>query len=137
MRIAHFTLLGYFNYGQTLQKFALQHTLKKFADSVEVLWRNGGGGNRNHHNNYYDRDYYDRGRGGGFSFRQWFTKKFKKKTPDIKVSWGGKYEKDFNYRQKKQQEEEELNNILDKVKKSGYANLTDDEKRRLFDMSQK
>lgn len=44
MRIAQFTLLGYFNYGQTLQKFALQHTLKKFADSVEVLWRSSGGG---------------------------------------------------------------------------------------------
>lgn len=102
-----------------------------------LYWRNGGGGNSNHHNNYYDRDYYDRGRGSGFSFRNWITKKFKKKTPDIKVSWGGKYEKDFNYRQKKQQEEKELNNILDKVKKSGYANLTDEEKRRLFDMSQK
>lgn len=39
MRIAQFTLLGYYNYGQTLQRFALQHTLKKFADSVEVIWR--------------------------------------------------------------------------------------------------
>lgn len=38
LRIAQLTLLGYFNYGQTLQKFALQHTLKKFADFTEVLW---------------------------------------------------------------------------------------------------
>ena len=38
MRIAQITLTGYFNYGNMLQKFALNHTLKKFADDVEVLW---------------------------------------------------------------------------------------------------
>ena len=38
MRIAQLTLTGYFNYGNMLQKFALHHTLKKFADVVEVLW---------------------------------------------------------------------------------------------------
>lgn len=38
MRIAQLTLNGYFNYGNMLQKFALNHTLKKFADVVEVLW---------------------------------------------------------------------------------------------------
>ena len=102
-----------------------------------LYWRNGGGRNGNRHNNYYDRDYYDHGQGGGFNFRQWFTKMFEKKKPDIKVTWGSKYEKDFAYRQKKQEDEEELNRILDKVKKSGYSNLTDEEKRRLFDMSQK
>ena len=102
-----------------------------------LYWRNGGGRNGNRHNNYYDRDYYDHGQGGGFNFRQWFTKMFEKKKPDIKVTWGSKYEKDFAYRQKKQEEGEELNRILDKVKKSGYSNLTDEEKRRLFDMSQK
>ena len=103
-----------------------------------LYWRNGGGRNSsNRHNNYYDRDYYDRGQGGGFGFRQWFAKKFGKKTPDIKVTWGGKYEKDFSYQQRKREEEAELDRILDKVKKSGYSNLTDEEKKRLFDMSQK
>lgn len=38
MRIAQITLNGYFNYGNILQKFALNHTLKKFADTAEVLW---------------------------------------------------------------------------------------------------
>jgi len=103
-----------------------------------LYWRNGGGRNSsNRHNNYYDRDYYDRGQGGGFGFRQWFAKKFGKKNPDIKVTWGGKYEKDFSYQQRKREEEAELDRILDKVKKSGYSNLTDEEKKRLFDMSQK
>ena len=51
------------------------------------------------------------------------------------MTYGGKYQQDFSYRQRKQEEEEELNRILDKVKKSGYANLTEAEKRRLFDKS--
>ena len=38
MRVAQLSLYGYYNYGQTLQRFALQHTLKKFADFVEFLW---------------------------------------------------------------------------------------------------
>lgn len=38
MRVAQITPNGYFNYGNILQKFALQHTLKKFADHVETLW---------------------------------------------------------------------------------------------------
>ena len=38
LRIAQLTLDGYFNYGTILQKFALHHTLKKFADFTEVRW---------------------------------------------------------------------------------------------------
>lgn len=38
MRIAQLTLTGYFNYGNMLQKFALHHTLKKFADFAEIIW---------------------------------------------------------------------------------------------------
>ena len=38
MRIAQLSLEGYFNYGNILQKFALHHTLKKFADFVEFLY---------------------------------------------------------------------------------------------------
>ena len=39
MRIGQLTLNVYDNYGNILQKYALHRTLKKFADSVEVLWR--------------------------------------------------------------------------------------------------
>ena len=38
MRIAQISMYGYNNYGQTLQRFALQYTLKKFADFAEFLW---------------------------------------------------------------------------------------------------
>ena len=102
-----------------------------------LYWRNGGGSSNRSHRNYYDRNYYDKSSSGFSNFRRWFSKKFTRKDPDIKVSYGGKYEQDFSYRQRKQEEEEELNRILDKVKKSGYTNLTDEEKKRLFDMSQK
>ena len=102
-----------------------------------LYWRNGGGSSNRSHRNYYDRNYYDKSSSGFSNFRRWFSKKFTRKDPDIKVSYGGKYEQDFSYRQRKQEDEEELNRILDKVKKSGYTNLTDEEKKRLFDMSQK
>ena len=42
LRIAQLTLNGYSNYGNILQKFALHHTLKKFADLTEVLWIDAG-----------------------------------------------------------------------------------------------
>jgi hypothetical protein len=38
MRIAMLTLNVYDNYGNMLQKYALYRTLKKFAETVEVLW---------------------------------------------------------------------------------------------------
>lgn len=38
MRVAMLTLNVYDNYGNMLQKYALYRTLKKFADTVEVLW---------------------------------------------------------------------------------------------------
>ena len=38
MRIALLTLNVYDNYGNMLQKYALYRTLKKFAETVEVLW---------------------------------------------------------------------------------------------------
>lgn len=42
MRIAQLTLDGYENYGQVLQRYALQRVLKNFADFVEVLWHQKG-----------------------------------------------------------------------------------------------
>lgn len=44
---------------------------------------------------------------------------------------------DADYNQQRANDMRELDEILDKVKKSGYTSLTEDEKRRLFDKSQK
>jgi hypothetical protein len=98
-----------------------------------LYWRNGGGnsynngryGNYGSHNNTWD------------NFRNRFTAMFKKKEPHIDIRYGGRYNQDAAYRQQKKQNEEELNRILDKVKKSGYDGLTPEEKKRLFDITRK
>lgn len=47
MRVAQVTFNAYNNYGNVLQKYALQQTLKKFVDFTEVLWFNGNISNSN------------------------------------------------------------------------------------------
>ena len=38
---------------------------------------------------------------------------------------------------RKRKNNEEIDRILDKIKKTGYANLSDEEKKKLFDLSNK
>lgn len=66
---------------------------------------------------------------GGF---QW--KGFKK--PKMKVNKGGR-KQDYDYNAQKMAQSEEIDRILDKLKKSGYGSLTTEEKKRLFDASKK
>lgn len=42
---------------------------------------------------------------------------------------------DYEYNEQKNEKQREIDRILEKVKKSGYASLTDEEKRKLFDAS--
>lgn len=46
-------------------------------------------------------------------------------------------ESDWDYNARKQREQEEIDRILDKIRKSGYDSLTKDEKLRLFQQSNK
>lgn len=46
-------------------------------------------------------------------------------------------EEDYSYNQRKNNESLEIDRILDKIKQSGYNSLNDDEKKRLFDASNK
>jgi hypothetical protein len=46
-------------------------------------------------------------------------------------------ERDYEYNARKKSENEEIDRILDKVRLSGYASLTPEEKQRLFDASNK
>ena len=97
-----------------------------------LYWRGGNGnGNRGGYRSYGpDSSSWD-------NFRRWFTSLFKKKEPHINVTYGGRYGQEAAYRQQKKEQEEELNRILDKVKKNGYDGLTPEEKRRLFDITRK
>ena len=70
----------------------------------------------------------------------WFSGGFKFKTsskqPKMKVERGGKHA-DYEYNARKKQQSEEIDRILDKLKKSGYASLTTEEKKQLFDASKR
>ncbi|WP_025001842.1 rhomboid family intramembrane serine protease [Prevotella dentasini] len=46
-------------------------------------------------------------------------------------------ESDWDYNARKQREQEQIDRILDKIRKSGYDSLTKDEKQQLFDSSRK
>jgi len=52
-------------------------------------------------------------------------------------SYGGKHEADYQYNARKKREEEEIDIILDKIRKNGYSALSEEEKRKLFDASRK
>lgn len=97
-----------------------------------LYWRGGGGsGRRGGYRSYGSGD------SSWDGFRRWFSSLKKKKEPHIDVTYGGRYNQEAAYRQQKKQEEEELNRILDKIKKNGYEGLTPEEKKRLFDISRK
>lgn len=58
---------------------------------------------------------------------------FERKPKPFKVS--GRPKTDKEYRQEKRDNEEDLNRILEKIKRSGYGSLSTDEKKTLFDRS--
>ncbi|MEG1581209.1 MAG: rhomboid family intramembrane serine protease [Bacteroidaceae bacterium] len=47
------------------------------------------------------------------------------------------HQQDYDYNAKRKATQDELNKILEKIKKSGYDSLTDGEKKKLFDVSKK
>ncbi len=59
-----------------------------------------------------------------------------KRKPRMRVTYK-RNETDYEYNARKHQEAEDLDAILDKLKRSGYESLSADEKRRLFDASRK
>lgn len=63
-------------------------------------------------------------------------RKPKVKKPKMKVHYGTGKKKENN-EIKKNAHTAEIDAILDKLRKSGYNNLTDDEKKKLFDLSKK
>ena len=66
----------------------------------------------------------------------WFHRSPNPKKPRMKVHVG-KHGKDYDYNARKKAQSDEIDRILDKVRQSGYDGLTADEKRKLFDASQR
>ena len=50
----------------------------------------------------------------------------------MKVHYGNSRQKDYDYNARKKSQSEEIDRILDKLKKSGYESLTTEEKKSLF-----
>lgn len=122
--VAHFAHLGGMLFG-----FILILYWKKTMRRQQF----GGGNFWNSNATYYEQGY-DRGE----SLFDKLKKKFvgSKKKPKMNVSYGGgKHEKDYEYNSRKKQDNEEIDRILDKVRKDGYASLTTEEKNRLFNAS--
>lgn len=91
-----------------------------------LYWRNGSGGS------YYGQERFsDKVKR---TFHQFFDR-FAKKRSRMKVHHGGR-SADYEYNKTKQEREQEIDRILEKVKKNGYGSLTAEEKRKLFDASQ-
>lgn len=66
------------------------------------------------------------------------TNPFKRKRkPKFTYTAGGKRGSDYEHNARKKAAEAEIDAILEKIKKGGYASLSDGEKKRLFDASSK
>ena len=60
----------------------------------------------------------------------------RRQRPKMKVHYG-KHAEDYDYNARKREREEEIGQILDKLKKSGYNSLSAEEKKKLFDESRR
>lgn len=78
---------------------------------------------------------YDKGKDSSFSDK--LKGMFKKKPKMTVVKNAGSREQDYEYNARKKAHNEEIDHILDKVRQSGFENLTEEEKRTLFDASKR
>ncbi len=60
----------------------------------------------------------------------------RKRKPKMKVYYNDK-QQDYDFNARKKEREAEVDKILDKLRKSGYGSLTEEEKKTLFDASKK
>jgi membrane associated rhomboid family serine protease len=78
---------------------------------------------------------------GRGSFKDWLAgvgRKMKPhRKPKVNVHVNGEHCDDYNYNAERNAREKEIDRILEKVKRSGYSSLTDDEKHTLFDGSRR
>ncbi len=78
------------------------------------------------------------GRSNGRQFFDRLKENFEKRSqPKMKVHKGGTNDRedDWEFNARKKQNQEEIDRILDKIRRSGYDSLTKEEKQKLFDSS--
>ena len=79
---------------------------------------------------------------GGRSFFDSLRSSWERRSHRSANSFGGsdnrtRHESDWDYNARRKTEQEEVDRILDKIRRSGYDSLTREEKQRLFDNSRK
>ncbi len=65
----------------------------------------------------------------------WFISSGSGATPPPPPREPQDHQSDYNYNARQRQKQERVDQILDKIKKSGYESLTEEEKRELFDIT--
>ena len=80
---------------------------------------------------------FDRGRGQQFfeNLKRNFEQRQQQRGNSMHAERGGSKEDDREFNARKHQNQEEIDAILDKIRKSGYDSLTKEEKKKLFDAS--
>lgn len=93
--------------------------------------------------------WFARGITQGYDITQWanvcidaigglFSKRVRKpRKPKMKVHTSNSRSVDYDYNARKKAQSAEVDKILDKLKKSGYSSLSEEEKRRLFEASKR
>ena len=117
--VAHFAHLGGMLFGYLL----IRHWQR----------RPSGGG----FGGYYGGGY---ARGGGNSMARKLKdlfSRFGKQNPGGTSFGGGRRETDWEHNARKKKQQEETDRILDKIRRSGYDSLSEDEKRKLFENGKK
>lgn len=71
------------------------------------------------------------------SIGKWFNPRAKSAKPRMKVHYGNKRSKDYEYNARQKAQSDEIDRILDKIRQTGYEGLSSEEKKTLFDASKK
>lgn len=125
--VAHFAHLGGVIVG-LIFLFILKAVLKKRSQN-NSYWTSTSSSNYNRNSNY------SKDSGVMSKIKDFFVGKPK---PKMRVTKVGEYNAaDHAYNQRKREDSEEIDRILDKIRKDGYQSLTEEEKARLFDASKK
>ncbi len=128
--VAHFAHLGGMLFGLILILYWKGKSYSHYKLGGRNFWTD------NSSSSYSRREgNYGRNEEGFFSkMRKRFTGK---DDPEVTVRYMNDRERDYEYNARKKADNDEIDRILDKVRQSGYASLTPEEKQRLFDASNK
>jgi membrane associated rhomboid family serine protease len=108
--VAHMAHLGGMLFGFLLIRYWQRH-----PDSSQRFGRS------------YGQEFFDNMR------RKYEDRQRRQQRPDMRAEQSRRRETDEEYNQRQRQNQEEIDAILDKIRKSGYDSLTKEEKQKLFD----